>query len=120
MLIVVHQVVEAVHPRQDARAGRPVVAAMVLLHGILLGAAGFTARLARAHPGHGAGLPTLLVLAAAVIVGWQACRLLRGRSCLNVAGLAVQAAILMTSIAVATQNLTAGITGIVLSCAVRR
>ena len=121
MLIVVHQVVEAVHPRQEARAGRPVVAAMVLLHGIelivLLGAAGVTARLARAHPGHGAGLPTLLVLAAAVIVGWQACRLLRGRRSLNVAGLAVQAAILMTAIAVATQNLAAGMTGIVLSCA---
>ena len=121
MLIVVHQVVEAVHPRQEARAGRPVVAAMVLLHGIelvvLLGAAGVTARLARAHPGHGAGLPTLLVLAAAVIVGWQACRLLRGRRSLNVAGLAVQAAILMTAIAVATQSLAAGMTGIVLSCA---
>ena len=122
MLIVVHQVVEAVHPRQEARAGRPVVAAMVLLHGIelvvLLGAAGVTARLARAHPGHGAGLPTLLVLAAAVIVGWQACRLLRGRRSLNVAGLVVQAAILMTAIAVATQSLAAGMTGIVLSCAV--
>ena len=121
MLIVVHQVVEAVHPRQEARAGRPVVAAMVLLHGIelvvLLGAAGVSARLARAHPGHGAGLPTLLVLAAAVIVGWQACRLLRGRRSLNVAGLAVQAAILMTAIAVATQSLAAGMTGIVLSCA---
>jgi sterol desaturase/sphingolipid hydroxylase (fatty acid hydroxylase superfamily) len=95
---------------------------LVVLHGIelltLLKAAGVTARLARAHPGHGAGLPVLLVLAALGMVGWQACRLLRGWRSLNVSGLAVQSGILMTSIAVATQNLAAGLTGIVLACAV--
>jgi sterol desaturase/sphingolipid hydroxylase (fatty acid hydroxylase superfamily) len=94
----------------------------VVLHGIellvLLQAAGVTARLARAHPGHGAGLPALLVLAALLMVGWQACRLLRGRRSLNVSGLAVQSGILMASIAVAVQNLAAGLTGIVLACAV--
>jgi hypothetical protein len=95
---------------------------LVVLHGIellaLLKAAGVTARLARAHPGHGAGLPVLLVLAALGMVGWQAWRLLRGRRSLNVSGLFVQAGILMASIAVATQNLAAGLTGIVLACAV--
>ena len=95
---------------------------MVVLHGIelvaLFSAAGVTARLARAHPGHGAGLPTLLMLAALVMVGWQAWRLLRGRRSLTPSGLAVQSGILMTSIAVATQNLAAGLIGIVLACAV--
>ena len=99
-----------------------MVAGLVVLHGIellvLLQAAGVTARLARAHPGHGAGLPALLVLAALLMVGWQACRLLRGRRSLNVSGLAVQSGILMASIAVAVQNLAAGLTGIVSACAV--
>jgi sterol desaturase/sphingolipid hydroxylase (fatty acid hydroxylase superfamily) len=117
MLSGVHPVVEAT-PTQH----RPLAAGLVLLHGIellaLLKAAGLTARLARAHPGHGAGLPVLLVLAALGMVGWQACRLLRGRRSLNVSGLFVQAGILMASIAVATQNLAAGLTGIVLACAV--
>jgi len=95
---------------------------LVALHGVelpvLLKAVGVTARLARAHPGHAAGLPALLVLVALLMVGWQAFRLLRGRRSLNVSGLAVQSGILMTSIAVATQNLAAGLTGIVLACAV--
>jgi len=95
---------------------------MVILHGIelvgLFGAAGFAARLARAHPGHGAGLPTLLLLAALVMLGWQAWRLLRGRRSVTPSGLAVQSGILMTSIAVAIENLTAGLIGIVLACAV--
>jgi sterol desaturase/sphingolipid hydroxylase (fatty acid hydroxylase superfamily) len=99
-----------------------LAAGLVVLHGIellaLLKAAGVTARLARAHPGHGAGLPALLVLVALGMVGWQACRLLRGRRSLNVSGLAVQSAILMASIAVATQNLAAGLIGIVLASAV--
>jgi sterol desaturase/sphingolipid hydroxylase (fatty acid hydroxylase superfamily) len=120
MLSVVHPVVAVAPPRRDSR--RPVVAGLVALHVVellmLLKAVGVTARLARAHPGHGAGLPVLLVLMALLMVGWQACRLLRGRRSLNVSGLAVQSGILMTSIAVATQNLAAGLTGIVLACAV--
>ena len=122
MLCVVHPVVGVPLPQRDSRVDRPLVAGLVVLHGIellvLLKAAGVTARLARAHPGHGAGLPALLVLAALLMVGWQACRLLRGRRSLNVSGLAVQSGILMASIAVAVQNLAAGLTGIVLACAV--
>ncbi len=95
---------------------------MVVLHAaellVLLKAAGVTARFARAHPGHGAGLPVLLILSALVIVGWQAGRLLRGRQSLNVSGLAVQAGILIVSIAMATQNLVAGLLGFGLACAV--
>ncbi|HXA89260.1 MAG TPA: sterol desaturase family protein [Mycobacterium sp.] len=117
-----HPVVGVALPQRDSRVDRPLVAGLVVLHGIellmLLKAAGVTARLARAHPGHGAGLPALLVLAALLMVGWQACRLLRGRRSLNVSGLAVQSGILMASIAVAVQNLAAGLTGIVLACAV--
>ena len=122
MLCVVHPAVGVALPQRDSRVDRPLVAGLVVLHGIellvLLQAAGVTARLARAHPGHGAGLPALLVLAALLMVGWQACRLLRGRRSLNVSGLAVQSGILMASIAVAVQNLAAGLTGIVLACAV--
>jgi sterol desaturase/sphingolipid hydroxylase (fatty acid hydroxylase superfamily) len=95
---------------------------MVALHGVelvvLLKAGAVSARLARAHPGHGAGLPTLLVLVALVIVGWQAGRLFRGWRVLNVSGLAVQAGILMTAIAVTTQNVAAGACGIVMACTV--
>ena len=113
-------VAEAAPPRRDSR--RPLLAGLVVLHAVellvLLKAVGVTARLARAHPGHGAGLPALLVLVALLTVGWQACRLLRGRQSLNTSGLFVQAGILMASIAVAAQNLAAGLIGIVLACAV--
>jgi len=103
------------------RRGR-AAALLLMLHGIeLIGlfiAAGVTARLARSHPGHGAGLPTLVVLAAMALVGWQGYRLLRGRCSLNVSGLVVQSAILMATIAVATQHVGPGGIGIVVACAV--
>ena len=121
MLGVVHPVVGAAPPQQDPLAsssGGGNGGAARDRTGRALQAAGVTARLARAHPGHGAGLPTLLVLAALVMVGWQAWRLLRGRRSLTPSGLAVQSGILMASIAVATQNLAAGLIGIVLACAV--
>jgi sterol desaturase/sphingolipid hydroxylase (fatty acid hydroxylase superfamily) len=106
----------------DSGRGRRAAALLLMLHGIeLIGlciAAGVTTRLARAHPGDGAGLPTLMVLAAMALVGWQGYRLLRRRRSLNVSGLAVQSAILMAAIAVATQNLAAGGIGIVLACSV--
>ena len=92
----------------DSRRGRRAAVLLLVLHGIeLIGlviAAGVTTRLARSHPGHGAGLPTLMVLVAMALVGWQGYRLLRGRWSLNVSGLAVQSLILMAAIAVATQH----------------
>jgi hypothetical protein len=95
---------------------------LLLLHGIeLIGlviAAGVTTRLARSHPGHGAGLPTRMVLAAMALVGWQGYRLLRGRWSLNVSGLAVQSAIVMAAVAVATQQVGPGGIGILVACAV--
>ncbi|KZS59658.1 hypothetical protein A4G28_03405 [Mycobacterium ostraviense] len=98
------------------------MAGLTALHGIelvvLLKAAGITGRMAKAHPGNGAGLSTLSVLAALVMVGWQGVRLVRGQRSLNPTGLAAQSAILMTSIAVATQNLVPGFIGIALACAV--
>jgi sterol desaturase/sphingolipid hydroxylase (fatty acid hydroxylase superfamily) len=116
MLFGVHPVVEPTRTRY-----RPLAVGLVLLFGIellvVLKAAGVTARFARAHPGHGAGLPVLVALAALGVAGWQAYRLLRGRR-LNVSGLFLQAGIVMTSIAVATQNLAAGLTGVVVGCAI--
>ncbi|MDT5357310.1 MAG: hypothetical protein QOJ56_5842 [Mycobacterium sp.] len=106
----------------DSRRGRRAAALLLLLHGIeLIGlviAAGVTTRLARSHPGHGAGLPTLMVLAAMALVGWQGYRLLRGRWSLNVSGLAVQSAIVMAAVAVATQQVGPGGIGILVACAV--
>jgi sterol desaturase/sphingolipid hydroxylase (fatty acid hydroxylase superfamily) len=99
-----------------------MVAGLLALHFVelvvLLKAAAVTGRFARAHPGHGAGLPSLLALGAFGLVGWQGWRLLRGRRSLNVSGLAVQSGILMCSIAVATQNVVGGVAGLVLSCAI--
>jgi hypothetical protein len=110
--------------QRDSRRGphRSLIAALVASHVLeliaLFGAAGATARLARAHPGHGAGLPSPVTLAALVLVGWQAGRLLRGRRTLNASGLAVQSGILMASIAVTVQNLAAGLIGVALASAV--
>ncbi len=101
---------------------RRVVAALVMLHAVemvgLLGAVAVTAGLARANPGRGMGLAALLLLLAAVPVGWQGYRPLAGRRSLDVAGLAVQSGVVMAAIAVATQNPAAGAIGIVLGCAV--
>ena len=106
----------------DSRRGRRAAVLLLVLHGIeLIGlviAAGVTTRLARSHPGHGAGLPTLMVLVAMALVGWQGYRLLRGRWSLNVSGLAVQSLILMAAIAVATQHVGPGGIGILVACAV--
>ena len=104
------------------RSGRRVVATLVVLHAVemagLLGAVVVTLRLARLHPGRGMGLAALLLLMAMVPIGLQGCRLLAGRTSLNVAGLAVQSGIVMAAIAVATQNLAVGGFGIVVGCSV--
>jgi sterol desaturase/sphingolipid hydroxylase (fatty acid hydroxylase superfamily) len=101
--------------------GRRLVVSLLVLHGLevitLLGAARAAARLARAHPGHVAWVPTALVVAAIVVVGWQGYRLLRGREELSVPGLVVQSSILMVAIAVTAQHLIAGLLGIVVSSA---
>jgi sterol desaturase/sphingolipid hydroxylase (fatty acid hydroxylase superfamily) len=92
---------------------------LVVLHGLegimLIGAAGAAARVARAHPGRIAWLPTALVVAAILVIGWQAYRLLRGRRALSVPGLLVQSNMLMVAITVTTQHLVAGAIGILLS-----
>jgi sterol desaturase/sphingolipid hydroxylase (fatty acid hydroxylase superfamily) len=106
----------------NAMHGRRVVAVIVLLHAAevaaLLTAVTVTGTLARSHPGRGMGLAMLLLLVATLLVGWQGYRLLAGRRSLNVAGLAVQSAIVMVAIAFATQNLAVGGFGIVLACSV--
>jgi sterol desaturase/sphingolipid hydroxylase (fatty acid hydroxylase superfamily) len=101
---------------------RRLVAALMGLHAAeiagLTGAVAVTTSLARAHPGRGAGLTVLMLLAATVLVGWQEYRLVVGRRSLNVAGLAVQSGIVMTGVAIATQNLAVGAIAIGLGCAV--
>ena len=106
----------------NAMHGHRVVAAMVLLHAAelaaLLTAVTVTGGLPRPHPGRGMGSAMLLLLVATLLVGWQGYRLLAGRRSLNVAGLAVQSAIVMVAIALATQNLAVGGFGIVLASSV--
>src|SRR5262249_16553640 len=94
--------------------GGPVVVALtapssVGLVGILFAAMG------AASPGRGAGLLALALLAAAALVGWHAVGLLRGQRRLSVTGLAVQSALLIGAIALATQRPGAGAAGIVVA-----
>jgi hypothetical protein len=123
MLKLVHPSGGIAGSRLDWTGRWRAAALLLMLHGIeLIGlfiVAGVTTRLARSHPGHGAGLPILMVLAAMALVGWQGYRLLRGRWSLNVSGLVVQSAILMAAIAVApTQYVGLGGIGLVVACAV--
>jgi sterol desaturase/sphingolipid hydroxylase (fatty acid hydroxylase superfamily) len=108
-------------PAPAVERGRVVVVSLVLLHGLeviaLIGVARETARLARTHPGHAAWLPTMLVVAAIAVVGYQCFRLLRGRRVLSVPGLVVQSTMLMVAITLATQHPVAGVIGIALSSA---
>jgi sterol desaturase/sphingolipid hydroxylase (fatty acid hydroxylase superfamily) len=98
------------------------VAALAILHTIeligILCAAMVVASLGRAHLGRGAGLLALALIAAAALVGWQAIRLLLGRRRLSVPGLAVQSALLIGAIALATQRPTAGLAGVVVAAGV--
>ena len=100
----------------------PVVAALTVLYSTelvaLLGAAMLVANLGRAHLGRGAGLLALSLLAAAALVGWHAIRLLLGRRRLSVTGLAIQSTILIAAIALATQQPTAGVAGVVVAAGV--
>ncbi|MDP7737919.1 sterol desaturase family protein [Mycobacterium paragordonae] len=102
-------------------SGRLLTAGMLVLHGaeliVLIFAARVTAGL-YAQSGLGGRLPTLLVVAAVLLVGWQTFGLVRGQKSLTVAGLAVQAAMLIAGIAVATQDLEAGSIGIALPTAI--
>jgi sterol desaturase/sphingolipid hydroxylase (fatty acid hydroxylase superfamily) len=96
-----------------------VVATLTVLYAVevvaLLSAATLVGSLGRAHLGRGAGLLTLSLLAAAALVGWHAVRLLSGRRVLSVTGLAVQSAILIAAIAVATQRPVVGIAGVIVA-----
>jgi sterol desaturase/sphingolipid hydroxylase (fatty acid hydroxylase superfamily) len=100
----------------------PIVAALTLLYAIeligILCAATIVASLGRAHLGHGAGLLALCLVAVAALVGWHAIHLLLGQRRLSVPGLAVQSAILISAIAVATQRPTAGALGVIVAAGV--
>jgi sterol desaturase/sphingolipid hydroxylase (fatty acid hydroxylase superfamily) len=100
----------------------PVVVALTILYAIelvgILCAATIVSSPGRAHPGPGAGLPALCLVAVAALVGWHAIRLLLGRRRLSVPGLAVQSAILIGAIAVATQRPTAGALGVIVAAGV--
>jgi sterol desaturase/sphingolipid hydroxylase (fatty acid hydroxylase superfamily) len=102
--------------------GAPVATILTVLYSFeaigVLSAATVVARLGRAHLGRGAGLLTLVLVAAAVLVGWHGIRLLRGQRRLSVTGLAVQSALLIAAIALATQRPTAGVAGVVVTAGV--
>lgn len=83
---------------------------LIVLVGVALACGG------RWHPGGDVTrLPAVALAVAVMMVGWQIRRLLRGCSSLSVSGLALQSGILMTAIAVATQNGCAGAAGIALA-----
>ncbi len=98
------------------------VAALTVLYALeligILCAATVVASFGRAHPGRGAGLLTLSLLGAAALVGWHAIRLVAGRRSLSVPGLAVQSALLIGAIALATQRPAAGLAGVVVAAGV--
>jgi sterol desaturase/sphingolipid hydroxylase (fatty acid hydroxylase superfamily) len=101
---------------------RSVVAVLTLLYSAemveILGAAVVVAGLGRAHLGRGAGLLVLALIAAAVLVAWHAVRLLLGASELSVPGLAIQSALLISTIALATQKPAIGIAGVIVTAGV--
>jgi sterol desaturase/sphingolipid hydroxylase (fatty acid hydroxylase superfamily) len=100
----------------------PVVGVLTILYSVelvgILCAAMVVASIGRAHPGRGAGLLTLALIATAALVGWHAIRLLLGQRSLSVTGLAVQSALLIAAIALATQRSAAGVAGIVVTAGV--
>ena len=98
---------------------RPVVVALTTLYSLeilgILWAATVVASLGRPHLGRGAGLLVLSLLVAAGLVSRHAIRLLRGQQVLNVSGLAVQSALLIAAIALATQRPIIGVAGIIVT-----
>jgi sterol desaturase/sphingolipid hydroxylase (fatty acid hydroxylase superfamily) len=98
------------------------VAALTLLYSIELvalpGAAMFVASSGRAQLGRGAGLLALSLIVAAALVGWHAICVFLGHRKLRVTGLAIQSAILIGAIAVATQRPTVGVAGAIVACGV--
>jgi sterol desaturase/sphingolipid hydroxylase (fatty acid hydroxylase superfamily) len=98
------------------------VAALTALYSIelvgILCAATVVASFGRAHPGRGVGLLALSLLGAAALVGWHAIRLVAGRRSLSVPGLAVQSALLIGAIALATQRPAAGLAAVVVAAGV--
>jgi sterol desaturase/sphingolipid hydroxylase (fatty acid hydroxylase superfamily) len=102
--------------------GGPTVAVLTVLYSIeivgLFCAAMIVASLGRAHLGRGAGLLALSLIAAAALVSWQAIRLLVGNRKVTVPGLAIQSAILIGAIALATQRPAIGVAGVVVAAGV--
>ncbi len=100
----------------------PVAVVLIVLYSVevigILSAATAVASLGRAHPGRGAGLLTLALVAAAALLGWHAIRLLLGERRLSVTGLAAQSGLLIAAIALTTQRPAAGAAGVVVSAGV--
>ncbi|MBI2699604.1 MAG: sterol desaturase family protein [Mycobacterium sp.] len=97
---------------------RTIVLALLMLHAVEMTVLAGVARASggRWHTGSDAmHLSSIVLWAAMAMVGWQMCRLLRGYRSLSVAGLAVQSGVLMTSVAVATDNVCAGVAVVTLA-----
>jgi len=103
-------------PGSGYRSGS-VLTALTVLYGLeLIGILCAATVVARLVPG--AGPLTASLLGAAVLVGWHAIRLLRGRRRLSVAGLAVQSFLLIAAIALATQRPVVGAAGVLVAAGV--
>ncbi|WP_223163944.1 hypothetical protein [Mycobacterium simiae] len=91
----------------------PVVAALTVLYSIelvgVLGAAAFIANAERTHPERGNNCAGDVVCRGWSPLSWHAAYLLHGARVLKVSGLALQSAMLMTAIAVATIRPTLGV-----------
>jgi sterol desaturase/sphingolipid hydroxylase (fatty acid hydroxylase superfamily) len=95
-----------------------VVAVLTALYSIELIAILCAATVVAKFGGQGTGLLTLALLAAAALVGRHAMGLLRGRRALGAPGLAVQSALLIGAIALATQRPVAGGAGVLVAAGV--
>ncbi|WP_082951658.1 sterol desaturase family protein [Mycobacterium sp. 852002-51057_SCH5723018] len=105
-----------------SRPAAGTVVALTVLYSIeligILWAAMVVASLGRPHLGRGAGLLAVALLVAAALAGRDAMRLLRGQHRLGVTGLAVQSALVIGAIALATQRPAVGAAGIVVAAGV--
>ncbi|VAZ83137.1 sterol desaturase family protein [Mycobacterium persicum] len=100
----------------------PVVAALGMLYSAeligLVGAAAFVAKFGHEHLDRGTTVLAVVLVAAAAVAGWHAIRLLQGARVLTVTGLALQSAILITAIAVATVRPILGVPAVIVSAGV--
>lgn len=100
----------------------PVVTALGILYSAeligLAGGAAFVGTRGQERLDRGTTVLAVVLLAAAAMAGWHAIRLLQGARVLKVTGMALQSAILITAIAVATVRPIIGVPAVIVSAGV--